>query len=163
MRKLILTVALLMSLTLVSGCGTKTYAPYLEDDKNIPLTWTYQNDAEYAQLDTCKIIRDDNDSYEISIIYTYCYESESGCTGKIDNYRFFRQNKDGKSLPQYSEDGGKTWITIPSWKDKDAVARMQDSKQCGHYPNFEFHYNPRAYYLFCAAYKQAFGKDYTDI
>ncbi|MBR5914546.1 MAG: DUF4179 domain-containing protein [Selenomonadaceae bacterium] len=165
MRKLFLTAALIMSMTFISGCGstaTKNYAPYFKDIQNMPLTWTYQNDAEYAQLDTCQVVHDDNDYYEISIKYTYCYENEN-CSGDISKYRFFRQNKDGVSLPQYSEDEGKTWITIPSWKDKDAVARMQDPNMCGHYPNFAFHYNPRAYYLFCAAYKQAFGKDYIDI
>lgn len=138
------------------------FETYLNGDKNQPLVWEYNGDAEYAMLDSCKIEHDDDDYYEISIRYIYFYNG-SDYGGNAYDTRFFRQVKDGKSLPQYSNDFRKTWITIPSWKDKEAVERAQNPDEGGHYPNFEFEYNPRAYYLFCAAYKQAFGKDYTDI
>jgi len=135
-----------------------TYEKYLDGDKNIQLVWNYKGDAEYAILDSLKIIHNGADYYEISIKYEHFFTGENG-GGNGFSTRCFRQVKDGVSLPQYSEDLGKTWITIPSWKDKQSVEFDKNM----HYPYFAFMYNPRAYQLFCVAYKKAFGKDYVDI
>lgn len=165
MKKILLLATLILTLSfsgVANAYQSTPFEPYLNGDKNQPLVWEYNGDAEYAMLDTCKVEHDGADYYEISIKYIYFY-NDPDYGGNAYNTRFFRQVKDGVSLPQYSNNFRQTWITIPSWKDKDAVERAQNPNKGGHYPNFEFEYNPRAYYLFCAAYKQAFTKDYIDI
>lgn len=162
MKKFSVAAALICAMSVGSVANAEGYIPtfekYLDGDKNVELVWNYKGDAEYAVLDSLKIIYNGVDCYEISIKYKHFFHSEDG-GGSGFSTRFFRQVKDGMSLPQYSEDLGKTWITIPSWKDKQSVEF--DKKM--HYPYFAFMYNPRAYQLFCVAYNLAFGKDYTDI
>ncbi|MBQ6975178.1 MAG: hypothetical protein IJQ16_01310 [Selenomonadaceae bacterium] len=141
MKKFFMTAALVLVLGFSGVANAMDYEEYLNGDKNRLLSWSHDAEAEYAVLDSVKIIRDDKDSYEISIQYEYSYTGD-GFGGVHYEIRFFRQNKDGKSLPQYSMDMGNTWIIIPSWKDTDAVKSSQNPEEGGNYNDFTFKYIP---------------------
>lgn len=132
---------------------------FLNGDTNYPRSYGHANWHQYVDLKSCRFVYNNNFSYEMAVGYVELYIDVNKSVYRI---KYFRQNKDGYSLPQVSSDGN-NWTTIPSWRNEEAVNRSMDPNQGGSYYNFERIYLPASYHMFKMAYKELWGVEYADL
>ena len=134
---------------------------FLDGNLNYPFSYGHANWWEYVDLKSCHFVHNDSYSYEMAVGYISEIEGGGG-RNRLYKVMYFRQVKDGYSLPQFN-DGEKGWKTIPSWKNKEAVQRSMNPDYGGCWQNYFFTFLPDKYYMFKIAYKKLWGVEYADL
>ena len=160
MRKFLLILLLGCSLLGLQGwslpstaqAGFALHGQYLNGDPNFPLAYGHGGSSTYVDLSSCTFVYNRVGSYQFAAdVYT---TYKQGTTEK--STVFFRQLKDGKSLPEYLEKG--TWHAIPSWKY--CTGNPHDY---GVFYDFATRFCPWEHYEFLIIYEQLWGVSYSEL
>ena len=128
--------------------------PYFNDDANYPMVYVYHGYREYLDLSSCTFVSNTKDSYEFAACYVNTNVQFLPETVQKTDTIYFRQKKDGKSLPQYYDDKTQKWITIPAYYYNE-VEKLSYSAYIGRW-------HPYQYFAFKMIYKQLFEVEYAD-
>ncbi len=123
---------------------------FLDGDSRYPLIFAMENYRHYLDLDSCTIISDDEDGFEIAAEYI---ESKSYNRQKVA--RRFRKNEESDGELQVLDDYGEEWQTFYNPYDEEIIKQMLDDKGL-----VNFHLPD--YYMFKCAYQHLFGEPYED-
>ena len=108
----------------------------------------------YVDLSSCTFVYNNDDSYE--------FAANTYTTSKIGSPEtatvYFRQKKDGVSLPEYSTKYSKGWKTLPSWKHYSG-----SPLDYGNFSNFFERFHPWEHYEFLIIYEQRWGVSYSEL
>lgn|GEM_PF-1351440 len=129
---------------------------YLNGDSNYPVTYYHVDYREYIDLSSCTFVYNNDDSYEFAV--GYMGVDMSDLNNNKYHIRYYRQMKDGNSLPQYLDKNGDKWISIPRF-NYDEILDYMRSNGYGGYINT---YHAYEYFMFKAAYKQLWNVEYKD-
>ena len=151
MRKSILALAVLASCFVIpiDGYCEAEETLFLNGDPQYPLIFAKEMYRHYLDLDSCAIISDDEDGFEIYAEYVKPEPFDNG-----HRYgRHFRKNKEGKI--QVLVDDNTRWVTFWNPHDGENVNRVLDEEG-------KIDFRLRDYYMFKCVYQQLFGKPYED-
>ncbi len=151
MRKSILALAVLAACLVVpiKGYCHAEESLCMDGDPRYPLIFAKEMYRHYLDLDSCTIISDNEDGFEVYAEYIDTYFPAN----KRRHGRHFRKKKEGKI--QVLVDDNTRWVTFWNPHDEETISRVlaeegQISFQLG------------AYYMFKCVYQQLFGKPYED-
>lgn len=122
---------------------------FLDDNPRRPLVSAQIGWRDYLDLDSCEVISNDADGFEIS---AKCNNPDFPDNDHI--YRF-RKNKESEGELQIQDWYDKKWKTIYDPHDKETVERVLEERD---YINFRLD----DYYMFKCVYQELFGKPYDD-
>ncbi|MBQ1866694.1 hypothetical protein [Selenomonas sp.] len=162
MKKIVLLLFLCLSVFGVNGwnlpntanAGFALNGRYLNGDQNYPLAYGHAGSMTYVDLSSCTFVYNNDEEYE--------FAANTYTTSKIGNSEtgtvYFRQKKDGVSLPEYSTKYSKGWKTLPSWKNYSG-----SPLNYGSYHTFFDRFCPFEHYEFLIIYEQLWGVSYSEL
>ncbi len=151
MRKSIIALAVLAAgfVMPINGYCEAEETLFLNGDPRYRLIFAKEMYRHYLDLDSCAIISDDEDGFEIYAEYVKPEPFDNG-----HRYgRHFRKNKEGKI--QVLVDDNTRWVTFWNPHDGENVNRVLDEEG-------KIDFRLRDYYMFKCVYQQLFGKPYED-
>ena len=152
MRKSFLVLVVLVACFVIpiNGYCEAEESLFMNGDPRYPLIYAKECYRHYLDLDSCMIISDNEDGFEISADYI-----EPNNTWKTRTTCRFRKNEvsDGKlqALSDYSKD----WQTIYNPYDEETIEQALEKEG-------RVYFGLGAYYMFKCAYQHLFGKTYED-
>ncbi len=122
---------------------------FLDGNPRYPLVSAQKSSRDYLDLDSCEVISDDEDGFEIS--------------AKCNNPRYpnndyiyrFRRNKESDGKLQVRDWYDKKWKTIYDPHDKETVEQVLEERDY-------IYFRLDDYYIFKCVYQELFGKPYED-
>ena len=151
MRKSILALAVLLACFVmpISGHCEAEEPLVMNGDPRYLLIFAKEMYRHYLDLNSCTIISDDEDGFEV---YAEYVDLES-----FDKYRrhgrHFRKNKEGEI--QVLVDDNTRWVSFYNPHDGETVNQVLDEEG-------KIDFRLRDYYMFKCVYQQLFGKSYED-
>ena len=140
-----------------ASAGYALNGQYWNGDLNYPHAYGHADAQEYVDLSSCTFVYNRPDEYEFAAdVVTVGYD-----LSQRETY-YFRQKKDGKSLPEFRGEGKNwqgSWQTLPSWKG----ISLNDEYSFGSYKVFTFRYMPVAHQVFIIAYEKMWGVMYSEL
>lgn len=159
MRKSILALAVLAACFVmpINGYCEAEETLFLNGDPRYRLIFAKEMYRHYLDLDSCAIISDDEDGFEISADYI-----DTDLKGKRYKYTLrFRKNEESDGELQvfrrnyYGVEYIEEWNTFYNPHDGENVNRVLDEEG-------KIDFRLRDYYMFKCVYQQLFGKPYED-
>ncbi len=149
-------VSLMMEVSNIGRCHAEEPL-FLDDNPRYPLVTAQKGLRYYLDLDSCEVISNDEDGFEISAKYIYPRYRNNDYTCR------FRKNKesDGKLQVRHWRNKevrtiyDKKWRTIYDPYDKETVEQVLEERD---YIDFRLD----DYYMFKCVYQELFGKPYED-
>lgn len=160
MRKiwaLIAAVAMLMMGNSLFGCchvKELDLPMFLDDNPRYPLVFAIYPQGHYLDLESCKVISGDEDSFEIYAEGVF-HSRDSFVQRKDNPIYHFRKNEESDGELQFWESYGKKWKTFPDPYDQEKNEAILDETG---YVDYHF----PVYYIFKYLYRHLFGKPYED-
>ena len=136
-----------------ASAGYALEGRYWNGDPNYPLAYYHAGANEYVDLSSCTFVYNHPDEYEFAAITVM----DGYDWSRTDTY-YFRQKKDGKSLPEYRENN-ENWKTLPSWKG----ISLKDELKFDGYMTFASRYAPFAHQVFIIVYEKMWGVTYSEL
>lgn len=161
MQKRVLALAVLTVCFLISVNGHchaeerfSWTAMFLDDNPRYPLIFGINPHREYLDLESCRIISGDEDSFEIYAEGIY-KSTDIAVQRKETPAHRFRKNEESNGELQFWKNSGKEWVTFPNPYDQEKIEAMLDETG---YVNYYF----PTYYIFKYLYRHLFDKPYED-
>ena len=157
MRKVwVLIAAVVASFVMESSFCERCHAVesfFLDDNPEYPLVSVVELHRQYLDLDSCEIISDDEDGFELYAEYFDLFLDPISIKGK-HIYRF-RKNDESDGVLQFWDDSREKWLPLPNPSDQEAI--NQALYETGH-----INFRPETYAMFKYAYKYLFNEPYED-
>ncbi len=141
-------VPFVMEVSSIGDCHAEE-SLFLDDDPRCPLIYALKGSRHYLDLDSCTVILNDEDGFEISARY------HDPRFSIIDHTCRFRRNKESDGKLQVRRWHDSEWWTIYDPYDKETVERVLWERG---YINLRLD----DYYMFKCVYQELFGKPYED-
>lgn len=136
--------------TEISGHYKAEESLFMNGDPRYPLIYAKECYRHYLDLDSCMIISDNEDGFEISADYI-----EPNNTWKPRTTCRFRKNEVSNRELQVLSDYSKDWQRIYNPYDEETIRQTLEEEG-------RVYYGLAAYYMFKCVYQQLFGKPYED-
>ena len=152
----ILVIIAFLSSSVFGHCQAEEHL-FLNDNPRYPLIFAIDRNRRYLDLDSCAIISNDENGFEISA-QCICQDMESNEPEKNQTFRFRKNAESNWKLQVWEEFWARyssEWRTIPDPMELKDIEQTLDTKG---YINYHF----PAYYLFKCVYQQLFNEPYKD-
>ena len=149
-----LAVLLMMGDSIFGCCQAEELPMFLDDNPRYPLVFGINPHRHYLDLESCKVISGDEDSFEIYA--EGVYQSVDPAVQRKDNPIYhFRKNEESDWELQFWKNSSNEWKTFPNPYDQEKIEAMLDETG-----RVDYYYPP--YYIFTYLYRHLFGKSYED-
>lgn len=142
-----LSVMMMQSVCFADSSDRTTTIDYLDGDRNFPLTGSYGGRLEYTDLESCQIIKDE-DELQFSVGYIVKTVHDKNGSYKV---RYFKWQRTEDAKPQFRNDADDEWTVIP--EPDRPISRAGDAKS----------YHIMEYRMFKTAYEYLFSCSETAV
>lgn len=158
LRKVLLAdcIAFLLVMHIFGIChaGDLDLPMFLNDNPRYPLVFAIYPSGHYLDLESCRVISGDEDSFEIYA--EGVFKSLDGAVQRKENPIYhFRKNEESNWELQFWKNSSNEWKTFPNPYDQEKIESILDETG-----SVDYYFPP--YYIFKYLYRHLFGKPYED-
>ena len=143
-----------LELSICGHCHAEKLQMFLDDNPRYPLIFGINPHRRYLDLESCRVISGDEDSFEIYAEGIYKSTDIAVQSKETPTYHF-RKNEESNGELQVWLKRDQKWKTIPNPYDQDAISEALDETGYFDYPFI-------TYYTFKCIYQHLFGKPFED-